>query len=52
MLDQSMKDYIPWEEPQAGAGEEHEEEGVSETKCYELAELLFPIPLHCLGWRK
>lgn len=30
-----MRDCIPWEEPHAGAGKEHKEEGEAEVKCHE-----------------
>ena len=49
-LEQFTKDWVPWEGPHAGAGEDSEEEGASETKCYELTAT--PIPhLSCTTWR-
>ena len=43
-LEQFMKDCIP----HAGAGEDCEEEGVAETKHYELSATSIPKTLHCL----
>lgn len=37
-----MKNYIPWEEPPAGAGKQHEEEGAAERKHYRL--IAIPVP--------
>jgi len=48
-LEQFMKDCIPWEGPHDGAEEKSEEEGVSETKYYELTATLLPQPLRCSG---
>jgi len=41
-LGQFVKSCSPWEGPLDGAGEEHEEEGASETTCDELTAT--PIP--------
>lgn len=46
-LEKSLEDCLPWEGPQAGAGEEGEEEGAAET-CDELTTTLItypPVPL-------
>lgn len=42
--DQFRKDCSLWEGLHAGAGEESEEEGVAETKRYELTVTPFPHP--------
>ncbi|PKU41795.1 hypothetical protein llap_7896 [Limosa lapponica baueri] len=47
MLEKLMKDSILWEGPHAGAREDYEEEGVTETKCYELTPT--PTP-HGATW--
>lgn len=39
-----VEDCLPWERPHAGAGEEHKEEGATETMSDELT--LLPISLH------
>ncbi|KAK4828876.1 hypothetical protein QYF61_001004 [Mycteria americana] len=45
-MEKLMKDSILWEGPHGGAREEHEEEGVAETKCYELTPTrILPVPL-------
>jgi len=44
MLEQFMKNCILWEGPHAGAGDEREEEGVAETKCYGLTATSIPHP--------
>jgi len=36
ILEKLLKDCVSWERPHAGAGEECEEEGVAETKRYEV----------------
>ncbi|KAK4825819.1 hypothetical protein QYF61_002942, partial [Mycteria americana] len=43
-LEKFVKDCILWEGPHGGAGEEREEEGAAETKCYGLTTT--PIPHH------
>jgi len=52
MLEQFVKNCIPWVGPHAGAGEKHEEEEVAEARCDELAAT--PIPCSCvlLGARR
>ena len=40
-----MKDCIPWEGLHTGVGEQHEEEGETETKYYELTATCIPHPL-------
>ncbi|GAB0203412.1 mitochondrial enolase superfamily member 1 [Grus japonensis] len=42
MLEKFVKDRLPWKGPHAGAGEEIDEEGVTETTCDEL--ITTPIP--------
>jgi len=44
-----MEDWLQWEGPHAGAGEEWEEEEAAETACDELTAIPFPVPLHCSG---
>lgn len=39
-MDQFLKDYLSWGGPHAGAGEENEDEGVTETKCNGLSATL------------
>jgi len=46
---QFTKDCLPWEGPYAGAGEEHEEEGVAETTRDELTIIPIPHPPALLG---
>jgi len=46
-----MKNCSLWEGLNAGAGEEHEEEGVAEIKCYELTTKPISHPL-CTVWRE
>lgn len=42
---QFLKDYIPREEPHAGAGEKREEVGAAERSCYRLtANLVLHLP--------
>ncbi|KAK4826197.1 hypothetical protein QYF61_006141 [Mycteria americana] len=43
-LEKFAKDYLLWEGPHAGAGEEHEEEGAAETPCDELTTAPIPHP--------
>ena len=43
-LEQFMKNCLLWEGPHTGAGEEHEEEGTAETKCYRLTTTPIPHP--------
>lgn len=43
-----MKDSILWEQPDAGAGEGCEKEGVAERKHYELTAAPFSILLGCM----
>lgn len=47
-----MKNCILWEGPPAGAGAEHEEEGVAGMKCYELTANPIPHPPAPLGGRR
>jgi len=42
-----MKDFIPWEEPHDGAGEESEEEERQRQSFMNSLQLPFPIPLSC-----
>jgi len=52
MREQFIKDSLPWEGPQAGAGEECEEEGAAETACDELsAAPILPPPAPLVGRR-
>lgn len=37
-----VQDSLPWQEPQAGIVEKHEEEGIVQIKCYKLS--LTPVP--------
>lgn len=39
MFKKVVKDCLPWVRPHTGAGEEREEEGEAETKCYELTAI-------------
>jgi len=39
-----VKDWILWEGPHTGAGEEHEEERAAEMKCYGLTTTPVPHP--------
>lgn len=43
-LKKVVEDSLPWEGPHAVAGEEHDEEGATETASDELTPV--PIPLH------
>ncbi|KAK4810855.1 hypothetical protein QYF61_008827 [Mycteria americana] len=43
-LEKFVKDCLLWEGPHDGAGEDHEEEEVAETKCYELTVTPIPCP--------
>jgi len=52
MLEQFMKDYIPWEGPHAGAGAERVEEGEAEAKCHELTTISIPDAPALLGLRR
>lgn len=36
------KEYIPWEGPDAGAGDVHQNEGVTEKKCHGLTATAIP----------
>lgn len=44
-LEKFMKHCSPWEGPYAGEGEQHEEEGEAEIKCYELTTTSISCPL-------
>lgn len=44
--------WYPRERLHAGAGEQHEEKGVAETKIYELTTTPIPHPLHHLGEKR
>lgn len=50
-LEKFMKDHIPWEEPHAGVGEECDEEGMTQTRIYELTTSPIPHP-PALHWGK
>jgi len=47
-----MKDCLPWVGPHTGAGEDSEEEGVTETRCHELTTTPFPHLPVLLGGRR
>lgn len=42
----------PMKQAQAGIGEQCEEQEVAGGGCYLPSPTPFPIPLHCLGWRR
>ena len=44
-----MKNCLPWKRLHAGAGEQYEEEGAAERKCYRITTTPFPISFHCSG---
>jgi len=44
MLEKFVKNCLPWDRPQAGAGEECEKEGAAETPCDELTTTPIPHP--------
>jgi len=49
MLEKFMQNCLPWEEPHAGAGEEHEKKGLAETTCDELTATSITCPSAPLG---
>lgn len=52
-LEQFMRDCVLWQEPHAGAGEEWDEEGAAEMKCYEVTTTPIPHPpAPAGGWKR
>lgn len=47
-----MQDSLPWQEPQAGILEKHEEEGIAQIKCYKLSLTHVPFLSALLGGDK
>ena len=47
MLEQFVKDCIPWKGPYVGPEEQCGEAGVSEAECYQQTATPIPHPLHC-----
>jgi len=45
VLEKFVEDFFPWVGPHTGAVKECEEEGMAETKCDELTQSPFPVPL-------